>query len=122
MNPTRIRGGNFVFMKPPSMPDCMDLVVLKCHDDGNRPLIQSAWTLDEEELAGLKAGHPLIVSVWGHELPPFALGVCASPYTTIDHLEHRTGDCLGSFVEITALGDTGRRFLCARCAQERTIT
>lgn len=88
MNPTHIKGANRVF-NPPSDWDsatdgeCASLPVL---DTGR--FFQSAWLPDPQEIACMQAGAPVVVTIWGRQFPPLAVGTGPKPgYVTMEAYE-----------------------------------
>lgn len=79
MNPTHIPGANRV-LGPPKDWDaerqgpCDPLPVL---DTGE--FFQSAWIPDPVEIDCMRAGAPVIVTIWGRALPPHSVGTMPKP-------------------------------------------
>jgi hypothetical protein len=85
MNPTKIPGANRI-LNPPRDWDherngpCDPLPVL---DSGE--FFQSAWVPDSQELACLNAGAPVVLTIWGRNLPPANVAVMPKPgYVTLE--------------------------------------
>ena len=57
--------------------ECRALPILRASIDGI-PVVQSFWQPDAIELEAIKAGHPVILTVWGHTHPPVLLQVLAT--------------------------------------------
>jgi len=88
MNPTTIRNANRV-MQPPRDWDeskngpCAPLPVLYTGE-----FFQSAWLPDPQEIECMRAGAPVIVTIWGQQLPPHAVSTMPRPgYVTIEAYE-----------------------------------
>lgn len=79
MNPTKIPGANRI-LNPPRDWDfehngpCDALEVL---DTGK--FFQSAWVPDSLELACINAGAPVVLTIWGRQLPPASVSVMPRP-------------------------------------------
>lgn len=79
MNPTRIPGANRILNPPHDWDEatngpCDALEVL---DTGR--FFQSAWVPDSLELACINAGAPIVLTIWGRQLPPASVSVMPRP-------------------------------------------
>lgn len=79
MNPTRIPNANRIFTPPKDWDEarngeCSPLPVL---DTGE--FFQSAWVPDPVEIDCLKAGAPVVVTIWGRQLPPHSVSTMPKP-------------------------------------------
>lgn len=78
MEPTKIPGANRVLAPPPDWDprdgECSPLPVLF-----TGRFFQSAWQPSPQEIECMQAGAPVIVTIWGHSLPPHAVGTMPKP-------------------------------------------
>lgn len=79
MEPTKIPGANRVLAPPPDWDyatdgKCSPLPVLY-----TGRFFQSAWQPSPEEIDCMRAGAPVIVTIWGQGLPPHAVGTMPKP-------------------------------------------
>jgi len=79
VNPTTIPGANRVFQPPRDWDverqgPCEPLPVL---DSGE--FFQSAWMPEPAELECMRAGAPVIITIWGRNLPPHGVNVMPKP-------------------------------------------
>lgn len=91
MTPGKINGATRILGKPDSMTEeeCSSLPVRDTwfqHLDPPRRVMQSAWYPTRDELEKLKAGEPIIVSVFGSSHPAIALEVPGNEMSQLEKL------------------------------------
>lgn len=61
---------NFTYKAPANMPDCQDLHVVRTAEGS-----ASLWIPDAVEREAIRAGHPVMLMVYGSTHPPVSVGV-----------------------------------------------
>jgi hypothetical protein len=79
MNSIKIKDSNKVFAKPANWDNdrdgtCIDLHVRE-RSEGMQYVLESAWVPTPAELAALNSGKPLILTIFGRQMPPVMLSV-----------------------------------------------
>ena len=80
MIPTRITGANVTLKAPRDWNvetdgECAELAVKMQETEGGGLTLSSAWTPSVAELAALKAGGAVILTIWSRQHPAVSLGV-----------------------------------------------